>query len=514
MFVRVSSVGDSSCHTRLIIRGTEENSFISLKGSNYYYSVTTPIDLTAGAWCYLGGKLRVREEDIQASSGTFNLMLDVLECADNQVVYIDNVNIRKINTNDLEFSITPPGRTMAIGQKQAFIGSYTTGVTYKISNTNIATVDNTGVVTAVSGGKTRLEICRTATGQREYAFVVVAGWNNFSNGTYYITNVGQEGYMQSNNNSANKLELWDFDNENDQKWYLTYINSGGYYKITRNNDNNYALTAVDYDLLTQTDVKLQAYSNLESQHWYIQPLSNHKYKIWPESGKGENICLSSRFNINTEGNDVLTNEYSGDEKEQWYLHKVGGNDVFLATINDEDNVDRVWPFGKVMTYLRALQYDRFNVIAENNYIATSVFIDNIENSEIFVFNGHGRADPGSTSIKLTSTSTGPRLYSTDIYEGTTAKVDFSNTELMIFASCHSAGNLNDRLNLVDASALAGSSNVVGFEGTIDSRLTNQWIVSFFEYYYKSQDVNLACEYATRSVGYLGELNTFVVRNGG
>lgn len=167
-----------------------------------------------------------------------------------------------------------------------------------------------------------------------------------------------------------------------------------------------------------------------------------------------------------------------------------------------------------MTFLRALQYDRFNVVAENNYISTNDFIDNIENSEIFVFIGHGRADPGSTSIKLTSTSVGPRLYSTDIYEGTTAKVDFSNTELMIFASCHSAGNLNDGMNLIDASALAGSSNVVGFEGSIDSNLTNHWIVSFFEYYYKSQDVNLACEYATRSVGYLGELNTFVIRNGG
>lgn len=328
MVVRVSNVGNSSCHTRLIIRGTGENSFIKLQGSNYYYSVTTPIDLTAGTWCYLGGNLCVREEDIQASSGTFNLMLDVLECADNQVVYIDNVNIKKINTNDLEFSITPSGRTMAIGQKQAFIGSYASGVTYRISNTNIATVDSTGVVTAVSGGKTRLEICRTTTGQCEYAFVVVTGWHSLSNGTYYITNVGQERYMQSNNNSANKLELWNFDNGNDQKWYLTYISSGGYYKITRNNDNNYALTAVDYDLLTQTDVKLQAYSNLESQHWYIQPLSNDKYKIWTESAENGKMYLSARNGNDMNGIDVLLSESTGDDIEQWYLHKAGGNEVF------------------------------------------------------------------------------------------------------------------------------------------------------------------------------------------
>jgi uncharacterized protein YjdB len=46
---------------------------------------------------------------------------------------------------------------MAVGQTQAFVGTYATGVTYKTSNPSIASVDSNGVVTAISGGKTRLE---------------------------------------------------------------------------------------------------------------------------------------------------------------------------------------------------------------------------------------------------------------------------------------------------------------------------------------------------------------------
>ncbi len=508
MVIRVDNLDELDHQTRIIIRGTRENSFISNQGNNnYYYSVTPPVDLTDSAWCYLSGNLRVLNSDIQNDNGTFNLMIDVLKNVDNQNIYIDNVIIRKINDHVSNFNVAPSGKTMSIGQTQVFMASYTSFVTYRISNSNVATVNNMGVVTAVAEGKARLEICRLDTGQCEYAYIIVKGWYSITDGMYYISNFAQEGYLQTNNNSANKLELWKFDNEYYQNWCVTYINGGGYYKITRNNNDAYALTATEYDINTQTDIKYQTYNNIATQHWYIEPIGNEQYKIWPDSDADK--CMSARYDLSVDGTDVLLKQYS--EKSIWYFHRIGLSDVTLSTINYNDGVNRASCFGSVMTSLRKFQYDTFNVITVDS-ITKNNFLSLIENSEIFVFRGHGSEGDESTSIKLGNNDYAQRLYSSDICLDGVAQVDFSNLKLLMYISCKSGGNCNTGLNLVNASAIAGAEYVIGFQDTISSQQANKWTEYFFDYYSNGNSVDFSCYHATQDLGiYTGNLDTYIIR---
>lgn len=95
MWVRTNSVDLSNPNIRMLIRGWEENSFITQQGSNYFYALTSPVRMSVGNWQYLSGTVTVRPEDLTAEDGIFTLALDYLGTASDQVLYIDDFCIEQ-----------------------------------------------------------------------------------------------------------------------------------------------------------------------------------------------------------------------------------------------------------------------------------------------------------------------------------------------------------------------------------------------------------------------------------
>ena len=99
MWVRTNAVDLSNPNIRMLIRGWEENSFITKQGSNYFYTLTSPIRMSAGEWKYLSGTVDVLADDISADEGVFTLALDYLGTANGQVLYIDDFCVEKLNVS-------------------------------------------------------------------------------------------------------------------------------------------------------------------------------------------------------------------------------------------------------------------------------------------------------------------------------------------------------------------------------------------------------------------------------
>lgn len=95
MWVRTNIVNLSNPNIRMLIRGWEENSFITQQGSNYFYTLTSPVRMSAGDWQYLSGTVDVLASDISANTGIFTLALDYLGTADGQLLYIDDFCVEK-----------------------------------------------------------------------------------------------------------------------------------------------------------------------------------------------------------------------------------------------------------------------------------------------------------------------------------------------------------------------------------------------------------------------------------
>ncbi len=99
MWVRTNIVNLSNPNIRMLIRSWEENSFITQQGSNYFYTLTSPVRMSAGDWQYLSGTVDVLASDISANTGIFTLALDYLGTANGQVLYIDDFCVEKLNVS-------------------------------------------------------------------------------------------------------------------------------------------------------------------------------------------------------------------------------------------------------------------------------------------------------------------------------------------------------------------------------------------------------------------------------
>ena len=96
LWVRTNAIIEDANKCRLIIRGTEENSFFEKSGNNYFIPFYPFKYMQPNEWAYLTGTIDIYQSDIDNStSHEFNVMFDVLAPAVNQAVYIDDFSITK-----------------------------------------------------------------------------------------------------------------------------------------------------------------------------------------------------------------------------------------------------------------------------------------------------------------------------------------------------------------------------------------------------------------------------------
>lgn len=128
--------------------------------------------------------------------------------------------------------------------------------------------------------------------------------------TFYIRNAESNKYIQNNGTNAS---LQSFDGQIDQKWEITYLNSG-YAKII-SKVNGLALT------FTNGNITFQQYNSLDSQKWNITKVTNKYYKISPKSN-------ASLF-VSGSGDSVITDISQTTNNDEWIFYEYAPNHSFV-----------------------------------------------------------------------------------------------------------------------------------------------------------------------------------------
>ena len=127
----------------------------------------------------------------------------------------------------------------------------------------------------------------------------------------------------------------------------------------------------------------------------------------------------------------------------------------------------------------------------------------MQNSKIFISRSHGGYNENCTWLALYDTGTASRLYSTYIYDtnSSTALVDFSNLDIMLYVGCSTAYGGETGSNLATASVNAGAKCAIGFEETISCNGANSWTSYFTKFYTEGETIEDAAQLAAEQTAY-------------
>jgi len=97
VWVYVDTLTTSPSNGRLLVRGADVNdvnSFITDQGGGNYFGALATVSTPVGTWTKYSVRLTVLSTDLTRASGTFNLCIDSLPIAANQLLYFDDLQIR------------------------------------------------------------------------------------------------------------------------------------------------------------------------------------------------------------------------------------------------------------------------------------------------------------------------------------------------------------------------------------------------------------------------------------
>ena len=144
----------------------------------------------------------------------------------------------------------------------------------------------------------------------------------FENGIYFLKNGELDKYMEIDDDFTNdtvgaKYEIWDFENQSDQKWIFTYLRNG-YYKIT-SAASGMALTAPsdEDDVLRQYQ-----FDYSYDQQWRIRPTQNGMYTLCPRSSLSLYMSASDGFLGIGNGRNVQLRSTRADNLDEWFISQL------------------------------------------------------------------------------------------------------------------------------------------------------------------------------------------------
>ncbi len=317
MSVLVDDLADGGEYGHLLIRGNQENSFITLRSNgNYYYKLTSTVKFVENEWYHFTGSFVVKNSDISATSGLFNLCFDFITPTANQNIYIDNVRVVKMDP----LQVIPTAETLYVGDSLILDVNRYNYTTYTSSDSSVATVDSNGVVLAIASGRTTITVNYNNIETAECVVVV----KSVEDGQYFIKNVSADNYAQLDNNGDVIVEAWEFDGAQDQRWNITHVGAG-YYKITCASGGN-ALTVADTENANKA-LEVANYTGASTQKWRVDELDNGVYKITPKVAIDSRIdwCMAVGDSVTegiTNGRNVEYRNYNNLNKQtkgQWEI---------------------------------------------------------------------------------------------------------------------------------------------------------------------------------------------------
>lgn len=353
---------------------------------------------------------------------------------------------------------------------------------WKSEDKFVATIDETGKVTAVSNGYTNIIVTHKPTGKKRVISIVVG--QMVVNGEYYIKNISSGKYMDVEGPSTADgayIQQWAYHTGNQEKWQITHLGSG-YYSIKSVYSNKYVGVS-NSSVLDETPI-VQTSTLSDSSKWKIMITADGNYKFVSKlSGKA--ISLPSQSGSN--GTNLQQLAYTNDAiyTDEWIINNW--HDVSLIAI-PEGRVNRTSFFASTLSELNGMGYTS-NVYSKQACMNHNFVLDYMEKSKIMVIRTHGAQTDISTSnipVDIPMLQALPSDY-------------LAYSELIVYGACYTGLGGESASNFVNTTKSLGADIVIGFEETVWSDEVNLWCQYFFIAIADGKTVYDSCEEATKYI---------------
>ena len=276
--------------------------------------------------------------------------------------------------------------------------------------------------------------------------------------------------MQVDNNdspnystSGAKMELWEFDGGDYQKWNFTWI-SGEYYKITSDKSGLALSVRAGYLNTGEQYLAQEDYGEYDRQLWKITKTARGTFVIRPKSGEAYTTdwCMASGNPLLgiVNGVNVEQRAYSNDSdyKDEWVLCDYDYS--ILLAIDDADGASRDTYFNSTKNNLQTERNGIVSIVSTSVYTSctASEMISYLQNNNMFIVHTHGI----KTGFKIAP--------STYLSISDLTGVNLSNLNFVLLLTCNTGVDFdpvhissNSPVNIVEKMVCCGAKTVVGFK---------------------------------------------------
>ena len=197
-------------------------------------------------------------------------------------------------------------------------------VTWSSSNTSIATVNGSGIVTGVNIGETTVTAQFTSSGSTYTATCKV--YVTIADGVYRIQNNYSKLYMSTADRASSLANVYqetaDSGSETGlrQMWRIKYL-ADGYYSIRPMHNLNTALSVYNNDAYVNTASTADVLSAFPLSAWWKIGMFESFTYFYPASGAATALMLASDTTATGANITVSANDHSA-ARQQWLLSKV------------------------------------------------------------------------------------------------------------------------------------------------------------------------------------------------
>ncbi len=223
-----------------------------------------------------------------------------------QIFLENSISINEGESYTLNAVLLPPGAT----------------ISWQTNNPAVATVDNTGVVTAVKANAYPATIAATVNIDGQDYCATCSVYVKIPDGSYYLKNKSSGNYADASGYYDNDEVLcWSFHGASNQKWCIEYL-SNGQYSIKNSLSNKY----LGVESLNSTTAITRQYSSLNNAtKWFISRSSSGAYKLYAKGNLSNGYVIGADSSNNT----IVNMEYTNDlEYSDEWLFVSFGNQPF------------------------------------------------------------------------------------------------------------------------------------------------------------------------------------------
>ena len=182
-----------------------------------------------------------------------------------------------------------------------------------------------------------------------------------ADGVYVIKFAAKPDYVltlrDGNADNVNPVHLWEWKNDNSQKWKVT--NQNGKIVIHSMVDDNYVLDVKDYNYNNETEIIVYTFHGADNQLWVPEKLSNGSYVL--KTAGDPDFCLDLHNGEAVNDGFIKLYETHKGEPQQWKFEKEtagqgggGSEDPSEGAVNGIFSVN---PFGGSVKFSQGnLQY--------------------------------------------------------------------------------------------------------------------------------------------------------------